>query len=348
MKIIIDINHPAHVHYFKNTIKCLKDNDHEIIIVARDREFVKELLTDLNLPFINRGKGRNSLFGKFFYLIKADIQYLWIALKYKPDLFLSFSTPYIAQVAWLLGRPHIALNDTEHSDRMHSKTTYPFSSVIITPNCYQNNLGENHIRINCVIENFYLNEKYFVPDRNIKAVLNLKDNEEYIIFRFVSWNAHHDVGQSGLTNKTKMQLIDLLKNRFKIFISSEDKLPAEYKDYEINIPPEKIHDVLAFATIFIGESGTMASECALLGTKAIYINSLPLMGYLKLEEEAGLLKHFDNSDGVYDYVSELVLDSNFKSKTIKKSQELQKNFVNPTAFLTKYIENYSKNREVVK
>ncbi len=37
--------------------------------------------------------------------------------------------------------------------------------------------------------------------------------------------------------------------------------------------------LLAYATLFIGEGATMASECAVLGTPAIYVNSLQL-GYL--------------------------------------------------------------------
>lgn len=346
MKILIDINHPAHVHYFKNTIKFLKNNNHEIIIVARDREFIGELLNDLNLTFINRGKGRNSIAGKILYMIKADFLYLRLALKYKPDLFLSFSTPYIAQVASLLGLPHIALNDTEHTDKIHSKLTYPFSSSIITPGNYQNDLGEKQVRINCVIENFYIHKRNY--NKNIREDLNIEKNEKYVVLRFVSWNAHHDVGQSGLDIKTKRDLISLLKIKYKILISSEDELPAEFKQYQLNISPEKIHDVLASASIFIGESATMASESALLGTAAVYINSLPLMCYLKLEQEAGILKHFKTSEGVVEYVSNLVLDLNLEISNKEKSDLMQLDFINPTNFLIWFIENYPKSTRIMK
>ena len=220
MKILIDINHPGHVHYFKNTIKYLKENSHEIIIVAREREFVQDLLSSYGIPFINRGKGKNSLLGKVFYLIKADLQYLRIVLKFKPDLLLSFSTPYIHQVGSLLGIPSIALNDTEHTDKIHSKLTYPFSSNIVTPKCYQNDLGNKQIRINSFIENLYLHRQYFKPDESIIKELQLNKNDEFVILRFVSWNAHHDVGQLGLDINTKRGLINLLKKKYKIFISS--------------------------------------------------------------------------------------------------------------------------------
>ena len=348
MRIIIDINHPAHVHYFKNLITQLNNYDYNVIIVARDREFVKDHLNSLNFSFINRGKGKKSLFGKLLYMFKADLQYLWIALKYKPDLFLSFSTPYIHHIAYLLGKPSIALNDTEHTDKTHSKITYPFCTSILTPNSYQNDLGEKHIRINSVIENMYLHKNYFKPDKSIKKVLGIEENEDYVILRFVSWNAHHDVGQSGLDIKTKKELINILKDKYKIFISSEQELPQEFRDYQINIQPEKMHHALSFASIFIGESGTMASESALLGTPAVYINSLPLMCYLKLEKEAGLLEHFESSEGVVEYVSGLTKDINFKSKTKTKSESMHSNFIDPTKFLIWFIEEYPKSVDIIK
>ena len=348
MKILIDLGHPGHVHYFKNTIKYLNDNGHEILITARDRKVLIELLDKLNLPYINRGKGKNSKLGKLFYMLIADVKLLRLSLKFKPDLFLSFSTPYAAQVSFLLRKPNIALTDTEHEDKVLSKFTYPFCSAILTGSSYLNDLGDKHIRFNSVIEGLYLHKNYFKPNSQIKNDLHLKENEEYVIIRFVSWTAHHDHGHSGLDNQTKRDLINVLKSKYKVFISSESELPEEFKQYQIDISAEKMHDVLAYASIFIGESATMASESALLGTSAVYINSLPLMGYLKLEQDSGLLKHFESSEGVVKYVSELIKDPNLKSIAKKKTEAMQKHFINPTKFLIWFIENFPKSKTIMK
>jgi uncharacterized protein len=53
--------------------------------------------------------------GKILYLPKANALLLKHALKFKPDLFLSFSSPYAAQVSSILRKPHIAFDDTEHA-----------------------------------------------------------------------------------------------------------------------------------------------------------------------------------------------------------------------------------------
>ena len=183
---------------------------------------------------------------------------------------------------------------------------------------------------------------------NILNNLNLSKNEEYVVLRFVSWNAHHDVGQLGLDLDTKRDLIDLLRKRYKIFISSEGELPEEFKEFQINISPDRMHDVLAFASIFIGESATMASESALLGTSAVYINSLPLMGYLKEEQNVGLLKHFPSSEGVFNYVENLINTASLKLVSKERSLELQENFIDPTKFLVWLIEEYPKSVQILK
>ena len=44
MRILIDIGHPAHVHYFKNFNVQMKSKGHTILFVARDKEVTIELL----------------------------------------------------------------------------------------------------------------------------------------------------------------------------------------------------------------------------------------------------------------------------------------------------------------
>jgi len=82
VKILIDIGHPAHIHYSKNAIAEWKRNGHKVIITARDKAVIKDLLNFLKLPLINRGKGRNTRFGKFLYMlrpIRAKVSAIFIS-----------------------------------------------------------------------------------------------------------------------------------------------------------------------------------------------------------------------------------------------------------------------------
>ncbi len=346
MRILIDIGHPAHVHYFRNFIKIMEKKGHKFLIVARDRGIIKDLLEFYQIDFVNRGKGENSLLGKFFYMLIADYRIFKKAKEFKPDLFLSFSSPYASQVAYILKKSNIILNDTEHTDKMHSKFTYPFATSILTPTSYLHDLGVKQVRFDNVVENFYLHNRINESnDNRIRKVLRLAPAEEYLVIRMVSWKAHHDYGESGIDIKTIRGLIKEFKDKYKIFISTEDEVPSEFKKYQIVIPPYQMHSVLRNATLFIGESATMASESAILGTYAVYINSLPLMGYLKLEEKWSLLKYFSSNHGVIEYVINMLKDPDFKRNTILLSKEMQKGLINPTDFLIHFIENISKRKE---
>ncbi len=43
MRILIEITHPAHVHFFRNAIDIWKSQGHEVAVTARDKEIVLEL-----------------------------------------------------------------------------------------------------------------------------------------------------------------------------------------------------------------------------------------------------------------------------------------------------------------
>jgi len=44
MKILIDINHPAHVHLFKHFVWEMQKKGHEFLFTTRRKEFTIELL----------------------------------------------------------------------------------------------------------------------------------------------------------------------------------------------------------------------------------------------------------------------------------------------------------------
>ena len=116
MKIVIDIGHPAHFHYFKNFIIEMGQKNHDFLIFARNKDVVHALLKNSSIKFINRGKGLDSKIGKVFYMIYASVFISIRSLFFKSNIFVSFGSPYAAQAAFILRKPHVSLNDTEHVD----------------------------------------------------------------------------------------------------------------------------------------------------------------------------------------------------------------------------------------
>ena len=289
MKIFLDIGHPAHVHYFKNFIKIMVAKGHVFFISARDKEIAHVLLKKYNIPFYNRGKGSSGILGKLFYTFIADYRLFWKSIFFYPDVFLSFGSPYAAHVSWLLRKPHIALTDTEHA-KLGIISFRVFTKYIITSHCFTKDFGIIHYRFKGLIEWAYLSPKYFVPDFKIFNLLGIPENEKYVIIRFVNWNATHDIGHKGIEPIYKEKIVEEISKIAKVFISSEAPLPQKLESYKLNIPIDRIHDALAFASLFIGESGTMSTEASLLGTPAINISTSAVgLGSFEELEKRGLM-----------------------------------------------------------
>jgi predicted glycosyltransferase len=326
-------------------MKIMQEKNHTIFVVARDKEVSQILLKKYNISFVTRGKGGNGILGKILYLFKANFLLFSKAFSFKPDIFLSFASPYAAQVSSLLRKPHIAFTDTEHA-KLGNYAFMPFTSTIITPKTFHGDLGKKHIKFNGFMEQCYLDKKYFVPN-SVSDLLKLEKDEKYILLRFVSWGASHDIGHAGLSDKSKIEIIDKLSKNYKIFISSEAELPEIFLKYKIKISPERMHDVLANAHLFIGEGATMASECAMLGTPAIYVNSLNA-GTLIAQEKSGSIFGFRNSIGVLEKALELLENSNLKDTFQENKKSLLENSIDVTSFMVWFIENYPKSIKIVK
>jgi uncharacterized protein len=345
VRLFIDIGHPAHVHYFRNFIKLMQEKGHVFLITARNKEVSHILLDKYEISYVNRGAGSKKMFGKLLYLFKADFFLFLKAYVFKPDLFISFASPYTAQVSIIMRRPHISLTDTDNA-RFGILSFAPFTKCIITPKPFKRDFGKKHLRIDSYMELFYLHPKYYTPDFNSILCLGVKENERYALLRFVSWGANHDIGQAGLTDQEKISITFELSKYLKVFISSESKLPSEIEHFRINVSPETIHDVLYFAAIYIGEGATMASECAMLGTPAIYINSLSA-GTLEEQEKHGLLYSYRTSNGILEKAKLILSQPSLKEELRFKCKELLHTKIDVTAFLVWFIENYPKSNSII-
>jgi len=349
MNILFDIGHPAHVHYFKNLILLLKKENNNIVITARNKDIAHQLLVNLNFDFIDRGVGSNSFIGKIFFLIKNNWLIYKVAKEEKIELFIGFGSPYASQVAYFINKPSIILDDTENA-KIGQLFYKKFASVILSPSTFKASFGSYHLKFKSYMELAYLHPKYFKPNYSSLAELNLKEGEKFVIVRFVSWNANHDIGHNGMQLKNKIKLVNELSKKAKVFITSESTLPSELEKYRFSLSPDKMHDALYFASLMFGESATMASESAVLGTYAIYIDG---RGYTnEQEKQYGIVKNFTESEkdqlASIDFAINLLNEQNLRKESRKKSKLIIKEKINLTDFLFWFIENYPQSAKIIK
>ena len=341
MKIMVDLGHPAHVHLFKNFIWEMEKRGHEVLITARDKEILLDLLNVYGFECITISREGKNLSGLAIELLKRDYKLFKLARSYKPDILIGMSSENLSHVGKLLRIPSVMFTDTEHA-KLTNLVTFPFSDVICTPSCFNRDLGKKQIRYNGYHELAYLHPNYFTPNPAVLDEIGLSKDDAFIILRLVSWRAGHDVGQHGIKNK--IELVRELEKYGRVFITSEGQLPKELEKYKIKISPEKLHDLLYYATLYIGEGATTASECAVLGTHAIYVNTLRL-GYTDEEEEKyNLVYNF--SDGktmekqAFDKALELLGNNNLRNEGKRKREKLLNDKIDVTAFMVKFVENY--------
>ena len=341
MRTLVHIGHPAHVHLFKNLIWELERKGHKIEITTMDKDVSIRLLDAYNFKYHIVGKNVKGLANKALNLVRLNFKLFTIAKRFNPDVLISICSPYVAQVSFLLRKPYIGFGDTEHS-RLIYKLSLPFTNTILTPSCFKKDLGKKQVRYNGYHELAYLHPNYFKPNPAVLDEIGLSEDDKFIILRFVSWSASHDVGQRGIQNE--IELVKELEKYGKVFITSEGKLEGDLEKYKIKVSPEKMHDLLYHATMYIGEGATMASEAAVLGTPAIYVNTLRL-GYTDDEEERyGLVYNFSDpktaQKQAFEKAIELLENENLKSDWQKKKEKLLRDKIDVTKWMIEFIENY--------
>lgn len=344
MRILIDIGHPGHVHLFKNFAKAMQAKGHEFLFTCRQKEFEIELLKAEGFNFKSFGNKFNTTIGKVFGLLKFGFLEFVSGLKFKPDVMMSHGSPYAAQASFFLRKPHISLEDTGNMEQV--KLYLPFTDCVLTSNAFHKELGEKQVRYAGYHELAYLHPNNFEPNVEVFKHLKIDPSEKFTLLRFVSWNASHDINQSGLSLLEKRKIIKLLEQTHKVFISAEGELPKEFEKYRIQIPPEEMHNVLAFADLFIGEGATMASECAVLGTPAVYINSITA-GTINEQVDYGLVFNYTDGSHVLDKIKELLRDENRKSTFQHRRKQLLEYKIDVTAFMVWFVENYPESKKVM-
>jgi predicted glycosyltransferase len=335
MKILIDIAHPANVHYFKNLIVKFQNDGHELFITAKDKDLVYQLLDTYGFKYYKLGNSANSIISRLNFLFVASFKMLLFFKKYKPDIAISFGTFYCAFAAYFTGTLFFAFDDTEHA-KLNRKFYLLIAKKVFTPDSFLINLGKKHHTFKGFMELFYLHPSIFHPQNHVLKKLGVKKNEKYAIIRFISWDAFHDVNKRGLSGSYKNSIMALVEKHMKVFVSIEGDIPPEFERYRLHTNPKDIHSVLYYSNIYIGEGATTASECTMLGVPAIYINSLSA-GSLKRQEEVGLLWHLKNDNMLIENIERLISNKSLKSDVTKRKNLFLKTMINPTDYFYEYF-----------
>lgn len=295
MRVIITIQHPAHVHFYRHVILALQLRGHEVHVFARDKDIAVTLLEEYNIDHTVLAGSANSLPQLARVQATYEARLLREAVRIRPDVMTAIGGVAVSHVAPLVGASSVVWIDNEGVQSHRIMT--PLAHFICTPRRFRDDYGEGHVRYDGFHELAYLHPNRFTPDPDRLREYGVEPEEPYFFVRFRKWSALHDVGQQGFSHEAKCDLVSFLADHGELYISSESTLPDEFESYRIPVPPHLVHDLLAFANLYVGDSATMATEAAVLGTPAVRAQSFAgaddMTNFLELAEY-GLLYSTDD------------------------------------------------------
>lgn len=351
MNILIDINHPAHVHLFRNVHKMLVEHGNKVIVVVKEIPSAMKLLDLYGIPYINIGKKDDAILKKGFDQLVYDKRLLKIVNEYDIDLGVgsSINIPHVSKLNKM--KSIILDDDDDEVEPLFTRFGHPFADTILSP-VGTPRKSKKTVYVNTYHELSYLHPNWFTPDPSVLQEVGLKVGEPYFILRFNAFKAHHDVGVVGLTIENKRRLVEYLNKKGKVFITTERNIDEEFMPFQLNVSPEKVHSFMYYATMFVGDSQTMTSEAAVLGTPAIRCNTfVGRIHYLEEEEHKyGLTYGFrpDQSELMFNKIAELLSDFNLKKEWQKRRENMLNDKIDYARFLTWFIENYPKSKKLLK
>ncbi|HZK08099.1 MAG TPA: hypothetical protein VFC92_07845 [Bacteroidales bacterium] len=310
---------------------------------------IKDKISYINILPTERGLSKLAILSS---LIKRLFKILPIIVKEKPNLLVGTDAS-IAILGKIMQINRISITEDDYNViKALADLTYPFTQTILCPEvCSVGKYHQKKIGYQGYMKLGYLHPNVFNPNPSIKQKYHLGDN--YIIFRLARLTAHHDFGIKGLSESSLKKLIEVaeMKN-FHIYISSESELNAEFNNYKLNIDPNDLHHVLAYASLLVSDSQSMSVEAAMLGVPSIRVSDF--MGKISVLEE---LEHtydltfgIKPSDvaGLLEKFNALITEPNLRDKFQKRKNQMLKDKIDVTAFLTWFIENYPYSKRIMK
>ncbi len=347
MNILIDIGHPAHVHNFRNLAKNLEEKGHKVIWSVKDMPVARHLLDFFGYNYYVLSAKSDSLIFKIFNQIIYNISIWRICKREKIDLALGTSVSIVHISRFTKVKSIMFDDDDDHIQPFVTKFVHPFADVLISPEAIKGKRKrKDTVFYNGYHELAYLHPSVFDPDPSVLEDVGLKLGEKFFIMRFNVFKAHHDLGIKGISLGQKLKIVELLKPYGKIFITTERRIEPVLAKYQIKIQPEKIHSLMCYATIFVGDSQTMISESAILGIPAVKCNSFAgkLSVPNEIEEKYELCYSYlpEDFDNFLLKLKELLACENLSEIWNKKRDKMLEDTNNVTEYWTKFILQYLK------
>ena len=314
MRALVFLSHPAHFHLFRLTVEGLLAEGNEVEILLVKKDVLEDLVRGQGWTYRNiapkgrRRPGLPILVSTFLTVLDTEAKLLR-RLRPKPDVLVGTELT-LAHVGRLLGIPSVLFNEDDTSATPENRLFYPFADYLALPQCCDRGRWEKkRISYAGYHELAYLHPRHFTPDPAVRDLL-APDGGRYFLLRLAHLTASHDVGKTGISNQLAADLIARLTPHGRVYITAERPLVPHLEPYRIALEPRLMHHAMAFSSLYLGDSQTMAAEAAVLGVPSVRFNDfVRRLGYLdELEDRYGLTRGIPTSrpEALFEAVREMV------------------------------------------
>ena len=278
MKIWFDILTPKQYLFFEYFIQRLR-KQHKIVSTSRKYQQVNGIrkFGSINPIIVGKHGGKNNVNKLLASLDRTKLLTNKIE-KLNPDLLISFCSPEASRVAFGLGIPHIAFNDSPHAEAV-MRLSLPYAAKLLTPWIFpksdfevfginrKNIISYKAIDAGIIIKNYQKNKQKKI---NRKKIIVIRPEESEAAY----------ITKKSKTVKIIRKIVDKFPEEQKIVLSrykgqTENLRKIFGSDICLFSKPVNGKELLNNTDCFIGSGGTMTAEAGLLGIPTISLNAVP-------------------------------------------------------------------------
>lgn len=351
MKVWLDILTPKHALFFEPLYRHLIKTGHDVLITSRKYREAEEALQLRRLPFQVVGEhGGASRIGKLVASGRRIVKLGGLMNDWHPDTAVSFSSPEAARVAFGLGIPHVAANDSPHI-RLVARLTIPLSRYVCSPWIIDRRtwlsfgaLPDGIVPYRALDAAAWL--KRFKPNSSVIGQLGLKRDRPIIVLRTEESFASYLEGKASDSAPVVGPIVDEILNLrldVQIVISTRYGLQAPVLRQRFGKKAHVVDHIidstslLSYSTLFIGSGGTMTVEAALLGRPAISVfpGEKPL--YISYLEKEGLVETLRSPKQIAQIVKRTIESKREQKEQRERGAKLLARMEDPIKVITNVV-----------